>query len=1413
MTPEAKKKLSATIRALRARLITELGDAMASEYRLALPRERAELAETPAARRAQIEAWVDEQVRALPTKARAAAAERFRAELVSSAAYTLLNRVLFLRLLESAGLRKVAVVTGGWGSAAASDFRALAPELVRDDPSEGYAFLLDLVFRDLSRDLPGLYGRQLGDLVPVPVGTLRAVVEALDDPELSTCFPDDMTLGWVYQYWNDPAREALDAKLHGGGKIEPHEIASKTQMFTERYMVDWTLQNSLGPMWRAMCRKHGWTPEVEADGTLDRLEARRVAWRARREAGEVSPSELMPLEDENEARWAYYVPQEIPADAVTQAPESLRDLKLLDPACGSGHFLVVALDLLVPLYREEARHRGVAEAPEWSNAAIVGHILASNLYGIDLDPRAVQIAAATLWLKARRLAPAMTEAAPAQLNLVAATLRLAGLPNDDPARVELRDTLRADVGLPAALTDRIVSALAGADHLGTLLRVDHAVSDAITAWGSERRVRPGALGDLFDPPPTDEVRAESIAWAKLDRALETFLQAHTRLDDLGLRLRGEQLAAGVRFVRMVREGQYDLVVGNPPYQGTAKLADAAYVQKQYPRGKADLYAAFLERGLQLARPGGVSALLTMRNWMFIKQYAALREGLLRECDLRALGDFAIGAFDEVPNDLLSVVVSVFRRVAPVDVVAVALQPTPPSENAYDRGRTARKRAATMCQVGRFVFKVAELGAVDETPVIYWWDEAFRKAYREAPKLGEVAPAAFGATTGDNARFVRFAHEVLTSPAAPGAVPRPAAWVPYVNGAKGRAWFEELRETILWRDAGLNYRTHCEDSVGANYRSPHLQFRRGIAFAMIGAQFLARAHRFSSVFGAKGSSVFPTEPAECVCAMNSSLSRTILNSLNPGLDFQVGDVNRLPLFPVANADDIFATLDTAFTEHESHREPSVEFRAPGPSAWISAQAWAQIAVDRPENTPLAPFTPDHIPEPPTDHLSFALGVALGRFGAAGEGILDPGSADLFHALPAGLLFLDGTLAETDTADGLGHPAAAPLHAAWAAHGAAIAPRADLRTYLRTAFFSDVHRKMYENRPIHWPLSSGSRTFVAWVNIHRMDEHTLRVLLADHLNPTLARLEGALSDLDGVRFGADAKAARAAERRHATLAAARDELRQFIADVSQCGEKGPPQLDTKCPAREVDARYAPDLDDGVMINSAALWPLLDPQWKDPRKWWRELAAAAGRKDYDWSHLAARYWPDRVDGKCKADASLGVAHGCFWRYHPARAWAWELRLQDELGPDFHIDEADSDGETGHRAAYLRDHPAEALDAVEKEVLRRRRKRKAHQPELHTPETGLWTQSPDLVWALEMRLAEKLGHDFRLIAPDEPAARATYEATHPDDVARRRDLIASLTPLMLPGGDAEDAAGDDGDDDAEIDDPDGDEADSGDD
>jgi hypothetical protein len=132
---------------------------------------------------------------------------------------------------------------------------------------------------------------------------------------------------------------------------------------------------------------------------------------------------------------------------------------------------------------------------------------------------------------------------------------------------------------------------------------------------------------------------------------------------------------------------------------------------------------------------------------------------------------------------------------------------------------------------------------------------------------------------------------------------------------------------------------------------------------------------------------------------------------------------------------------------------------------------------------------------------------------------------------------------------------------------------------------------------------------------------------------------------------------------------------------------------------------DLDDGVMINSAALWPLLDPQWKDPKKWWSELCNAKGKKNYDWAHLAKRYFPKRVAAACAKDPSVAVAHGCFWAHHPAKAYQWELRLQDEIGESFTLDETGS-GEA--RKAFEKAHPELVEALVGAEMKRRLRKQK---------------------------------------------------------------------------------------------------------
>jgi len=283
-----------------------------------------------------------------------------------------------------------------------------------------------------------------------------------------------------------------------------------------------------------------------------------------------------------------------------------------------------------------------------------------------------------------------------------------------------------------------------------------------------------------------------------------------------------------------------------------------------------------------------------------------------------------------------------------------------------------------------------------------------------------------------------------------------------------------------------------------------------------------------------------------------------------------------------------------------------------------------------------------------------------------------------ALPHGILFIAAGAFDASSGDSLAHPACAPLHDAWATHGARIAPKATLHEYLRARFFADDHLKRYEKRPIYFPLSSEKKSFVAWVSIHRWRDDTLQVLLADHLQPALSRLAGELADLSEARTSGDRQDQARAEARFTEVQALHEELRAFVSLVEEVAEKGAPRTG-KAPAREVDARFRMDLDDGVMINSAALWPLLKPQWKDPEKWWAELCtgglppSGGGKKNYDWAHLAARYFPTRVDARCQQDPSLAVAHGVFWKYHPAKAFQWELRLQapDELGPDFRLDE----------------------------------------------------------------------------------------------------------------------------------------------
>jgi hypothetical protein len=1300
MTSAAKNWLKKTVRELRERLLTDIRAQADSAYKLAIKRADAVLTEEQRKKRVRLEDWLDEQVRAGSRGVKEKdeqARERHLSEAIKLVAATFLNRLVVVRQMETLGLLRSKVLIGGWSSPGYKDFRDFAPE-IRHLEGEGFPFLMQLIFDELGLELPGLFGPVgLEELLPVSVAMWRDAVKTLEAKEELTeedrrgLWQDDTLLGWVYQFWNDPDREALDAKVNAKGKIENHELASKTQLFTDRYMVEWLLQNSLGQHWFAVCKTNGWTPEVVSSGAIDNLEARRAEFREKRERGEVSLEALMPIENELEERWKYWVPRDLPTDGLENVPPTLRDMKLLDPACGSGHFLVIAFDLLFALYEEEARQRGES----WSPEQIACWILENNLHGMDIDGRAVQIAGAALWLKMKRVAP---EAKPERMSLVATDFGLKGLTGNEPETRAFLKQLEEETGIPGHLLDDLIQALKGADHLGSLLRVDKVMDKATKA----------VHGTLFDSEHLQETLTERLA---------EFVKAHADEQDLGVKLRQEGLARSTEFLRLNREGAYDLVVGNPPYQNRSKLADSKYLVKNYKVGKADLYSAFLLRGLELAKSGGLSTLLALRGWMFLGTFSGLREQLLTDHQLVVLGDLDRGGFEDILDEVVSVAIACFRKGhSSSPTSSVAILPTPRSNKDRDNRRTFRKKAALLAGVGRYEFRAGHLKVVPEWPLVYWWTEKFLEAYCELPLFEAANPARMGANTGDNTRFLRQPWEIGTSDLflsrkfGPRSQTEP--WYPYIKGAAGASWAEPVTWVIAWKHGALEIKVNVirkfgPNTIGWKIANEDFYLRPGIAFSMIGVDFTARVHRFASIFDSKGSSVFPSRVDRVLCLMNSKLASQVMKSLNPTVSFQVGDVNRLPLFPIDSADEIVAQLDKAFSEHEQSRETSVEFLQPGRTAWSYAQEWAQRAVDRPTGDPLPPYEPVYEEPTPEDHFSYAVGLALGRFlppesipseppspGAPISAIADPSKDDLSHALPHGILFL----AEHD--DSLDHPAARPILETWEATPIA---SGDIRDYLKNKFFNDIHnhKDRYRPRPIYFPLSSAKKTYVAFVSIHRWTDNTLEHLLADYLQPELNRLMGELNDLADARTKGDVKQQSQAQKRYEQILELSQELQDFADQIRDIAERGAPPMDKKCPPREVDAPFKMNLDDGVMLNSAALWPLLEPQWKDPKKWWTELCQSK-KKDYDWAHLAKRYFPTRVDEKCQTDPSLAVAHGCFWKYHPEKAYEWELRLQDpeELGPSFTLDEENSNE---LRAQFEANHPDKARELRENEEKRR--------------------------------------------------------------------------------------------------------------
>ncbi len=531
-------------------------------------------------------------------------------ELLRDLAFTTLNRFVALKMLEARELVQECV-SKGEQSAGFKEFCGLVPPLPLLPDEGGYRLYLESLFDELGTEVKVLFERRdvAAALWPKRAALLE-LLEELNAPELAGVWREDETIGWVYQFFNS-TEERREMRAESQAPRNSRELATRNQFFTPRYVVEFLAQNTLGRLWYA-----------SRDGQTRLPES-----------------------------WRYFVRPRGEPGAPASARKDPRDLKVLDPACGSGHFLLYAFELLLGMYEEawddadgppsEATGRRLREDYPEREALLRAApvlILRHNLHGVDIDARCAQIAALALWMRAQRAfhargLPRAERPRVARTNVVVA--------EPMPGEADLVDEFAAQLQ-PAALGRlfrTLVERMRLAGELGSLLKVDAELAAAISKEVQETR-----QGRLFHPGRAEEWRFWEEAEGSVLQVLEAYARKAVEAGATTRRLFAEDAAQGVALIDLLRQ-RYDVVLMNPPFGSGSTVAKQTF-ERSYPRTKNDVYAAFVERGLELLRPGGQLGAITSRTGFFLSSFQKWREDiLLKEATPTVFADLGYGVLD------------------------------------------------------------------------------------------------------------------------------------------------------------------------------------------------------------------------------------------------------------------------------------------------------------------------------------------------------------------------------------------------------------------------------------------------------------------------------------------------------------------------------------------------------------------------------------------------------------------------------------------------------------------------------------------------------------------------------------------------------------------------------------------------
>lgn len=1018
---------------------------------------------------------------------------------------------------------------------------------------ELFKYLIIKHCNDLYRYMPFMF-EQINDYTELlfPEGLLAtdSFVRQMTNTEVITedNWEKIEIIGWLYQYY---IAEEKDRVFKEKKKYKAEEIPFATQLFTPDWIVRYMVQNSLGRYW---IEAHPENRELLNDWELY----------------------LEHDQEEFEDKIAPYVNKDL----------NVEDIKCFDPAMGSGHILVYAFDVFYEIYSKCG----------YIEREIPRFIIENNLYGLDIDDRAYQLACFSIVMKAlkynRRFLRSI-EREGFSLNL-ASIQETNGWTDED-----IKYIVGESIGEKFDSVKGFLEQYANGKTFGSLIRV----TNTDTAFLNER------LNTIKSTPVEDLFQTE-----KRERILSLLPKLIKQTE--------------------IMSKTYNVVILNPPYMGSGSMNKelSDFLKKNYPDSKSDLFAAFMEIDHYLKLNGFYSA-INQHSWMFLTSFEKMRKKIINKKHLDTMLHLGPGAFEEISGEVVQSTAFVLRNNSSLKSSGIYLRLI--DERAASKKKERVKDAVKDSSVPyRYMFEQEKFNEIPGSQMAYWISDNIVNSFNEV-NVGSKLTTREGMATADNDRFLRFWHEVSFPRITLGcknkedALQRQGKWFPYNKGGSFRKWYGNNDYVVNWENDGYGIRNNIDEVTGRirshNYNGD-FGFREGITWSSISSGSISiRYTENGFLFDSKGAKGFCDSEQDLLYILgllNSKVSTVYLEFISPKMDFKVGDIIQIPLL-TSQIENVISKVkeniyiakndwDSYEDSWDFKKEPLILYGGHESRIESSYNQWRMFTENqfnqlKSNETELNKFfikiynLQDELTPIVDDKdiscrraeleldikrfISYAIGCSFGRYSLDEEGIVYAGGefepsryntfpADEDNILPIlpGAYFEDdlvsrfiefvrATFGEDELNENLDFVAKA------LGRKKDETAKETLRRYFLNDFYKD-HVQTYKKRPIYWLFTSGKeKAFNCLIYMHRYDTTTLSRIRTDYLHDYQIRLDAEKKDLLNIIDGeSPAKEISNAKKELKSLDKKIDELKAYDERLHHMA----------------DMQIEIDLDDGVKVN---------------------------------------------------------------------------------------------------------------------------------------------------------------------------------------------------------------------------------------